>query len=129
MILLVSFSCSEDKIVNAPVMIDGISWYKYFDEDEVKKATGGLVNTSGVYSMEMTYNIKGSRVFEVEVYINSSNGSFFNKLEGSYVYNSNTGRVIFTYDDVSVFGRNSDTGIVNEDEMTLQKTYIFEEIN
>lgn len=126
--LFITISCSKnDEIVNAPETIKATSWYKYFDEEEVKRATGGAVNTSTINSITLTFNITDDVNFEVDSFTSTTQGGISQNHKGTYTYNSNNGVVIFNYNSISFFGKSSDRGVVNGDKMTLENTFTFKQ--
>lgn len=123
---LTILSCSaNDEIVNAPKSIENTSWNKHFNKSEVELASGGTSQGS-VNSINITFKIFGQNKFELKSYTSTTTqGNVSNNFYGLYTYNPNNGKVVFTYNDINLFGNKSDEGIINGDILTLENTYIF----
>ncbi len=129
LVSLLTTSCSSnDEVVDAPESIENTSWYKYFDKEEVETAVGGTISTSIINSITLTYKITSDTEFEINSSASTTQGGINQTHTGTYTYNSNNGEVIFSYNNVSFFGRNSDKGVVNGDEMILENTFTFEKL-
>lgn len=128
LISLLTISCSNnDEVIDAPESIKNTSWYKYFDKEEVKRATGGAVNTSMINSMTLTFKITSDTEFEINSFTSTTQGGVNQNHTGTYTYNSNNGEVIFKYNNINFFGKNSDRGVINGNKMILENTFTFKQ--